>query len=235
LLTVEDLDVYYGDVQILKKVSLEVKEREIVSLVGAHGAGKKTLVRAISGFLRPKRGSILFMGQRIDHLFPNKVAELGLVQVPEGRKLFPSMSVVENLIMGSYLPEPKRNRRESLKRVMELFPILEDRKQQVAGSLSGGEQQMLAIGRALMLQPKLLILDEPSLGLAPLIVKQIFSLVVEINKKGTSILLVEQNVSQSLKLSNRGYILENGRIAMSGTGREILADSHAKKAYLGLK
>jgi branched-chain amino acid transport system ATP-binding protein len=235
LLTVEDLDVYYGDVQILKKVSLEVKEREIVSLVGANGAGKTTLVRAISGFLRPARGSILFVGRRIDHLFPNKVAELGLVQVPEGRKLFPSMSVVENLIMGSYLPEPKRNRRESLKRVMELFPILEDRKQQVAGSLSGGEQQMLAIGRALMLQPKLLILDEPSLGLAPLIVKQIFGLVEEINKKGTSILLVEQNVSQSLKLSNRGYILENGKIAMSGTGREILADSHAKKAYLGLK
>jgi len=157
------------------------------------------------------------------------------VQVPEGRKLFPSMSVIENLIMGSYLPEPKRNREGSLRRVMELFPILEDRKNQVAGSLSGGEQQMLAIGRALMLQPKLLILDEPSLGLAPLIVKQIFSLVEEINRKGTAILLVEQNVSQSLKLSDRGYILENGRIVMSGTGREILADSHAKKAYLGLK
>ena len=235
MLTVEEIDVTYGDVQILKNVSLEVKEHEIVSLVGANGAGKTTLVRTISGFVKPKRGSLLFMEQQIDSLYPHQIAERGLVQVPEGRKLFPSMSVIENLIMGSYLPEPKRNREGSLRRVMELFPILEDRKNQVAGSLSGGEQQMLAIGRALMLQPKLLILDEPSLGLAPLIVKQIFSLVEEINRKGTAILLVEQNVSQSLKLSDRGYILENGRIVMSGTGREILADSHAKKAYLGLK
>lgn len=175
------------------------------------------------------------MGQRIDHLFPNKIAELGLAQVAEGRKLFPSMSVIENLIMGAYLPEPKRNRKRSLKWVTELFPILEDRKNQEAGSLSGGEQQMLAIGRALMQQPKLLILDEPSLGLAPLIVKQIFGLVEEINRKGTTIMLVEQNVSKSLKLSNRGYILENGKVTMSGTGEELLADPYTKKAYLGLK
>jgi len=235
LLRVHDIDVYYGDVQILKAISLEVKESEIVSLVGANGAGKTTLVRTVSGFLRPSRGSITFMGQRIDHLFPHKVAELGLVQVPEGRKLFPSMSVIENLIMGAYLPEPKRKREGSLKWVTELFPILKDRKNQGAGSLSGGEQQMLAIGRALMLQPKLLILDEPSLGLAPLIVKQIFGLVEEINRKGTTILLVEQNVSKSLKLSNRGYILENGKVTMSGTGEELLADPHTKKAYLGLK
>jgi branched-chain amino acid transport system ATP-binding protein len=235
LLAVRDLDVFYGDVQILSKIFLEVKEDEIVSLVGANGAGKTTLVRTISGFLKPERGTVLFMGQRIDHLFPNKIAELGLAQVAEGRKLFPSMSVIDNLIMGAYLREPKRNRERSLKWVTELFPILEDRKNQAAGSLSGGEQQMLAIGRALMLQPKLLILDEPSLGLAPLIVKQIFSLVEEINRKGTTILLVEQNVSQSLKLSNRGYILENGKIAMSGTGEAILADSHTRKAYLGLK
>lgn len=235
MLTVEEIDVYYGDVQILKKVSLEVREHEIVSLVGANGAGKTTLVRTISGFLRPNRGTIIFMGQRIDHLFPNKIAELGLAQVAEGRKLFPSMSVIENLIMGAYLPEPKRNRKRSLKWVTELFPILEDRKNQEAGSLSGGEQQMLAIGRALMLQPKLLILDEPSLGLAPLIVKQIFGLVEEINRKGTTIMLVEQNVSKSLKLSNRGYILENGKVTMSGTGEELLADPYTKKAYLGLK
>ena len=235
MLRVHDIDVYYGDVQILKAISLEVKESEIVSLVGANGAGKTTLVRTVSGFLRPSRGSITFMGQRIDHLFPHKVAELGLVQVPEGRKLFPSMSVIENLIMGAYLPEPKRKREGSLKWVTELFPILKDRKNQGAGSLSGGEQQMLAIGRALMLQPKLLILDEPSLGLAPLIVKQIFGLVEEINRKGTTILLVEQNVSKSLKLSNRGYILENGKVTMSGTGEELLADPHTKKAYLGLK
>jgi len=235
LLRVHDIDVYYGDVQILKAISLEVKESEIVSLVGANGAGKTTLVRTVSGFLRPSRGSITFMGQRIDHLFPHKVAELGLVQVPEGRKLFPSMSVIENLIMGAYLPEPKRKREGSLKWVTELFPILKDRKNQGAGSLSGGEQQMLAIGRALMLQPKLLILDEPSLGLAPLIVKQIFGLVEEINRKGTTILLVEQNVSKSLKLSNRGYILENGKVTLSGTGEELLADPHTKKAYLGLK
>jgi len=235
LLSVKDLDVYYGDVQILDRISLEVNGDEIVSLVGANGAGKTTLVRTISGFLKPERGTVLYMGQSIDHLFPNKIAELGLAQVAEGRKLFPSMSVIENLIMGAYLREPKRNRERSLKWVTELFPILEDRKNQAAGSLSGGEQQMLAIGRALMLQPKLLILDEPSLGLAPLIVKQIFSLVEEINRKGTTILLVEQNVSQSLKLSNRGYILENGKIAMSGTGEAILADSHTRKAYLGLK
>jgi branched-chain amino acid transport system ATP-binding protein len=235
LLRVHDIDVYYGDVQILNKMSLEVEEGEIVSLVGANGAGKTTLVRTVSGFLKPKRGSITFMGQRIDYLFPHKVAELGLVQVPEGRKLFPSMSVIENLIMGAYLPEPKRKREGSLKWVTELFPILKDRKNQGAGSLSGGEQQMLAIGRALMLRPKLLILDEPSLGLAPLIVKQIFSLVEEINRKGTTILLVEQNVSKSLKSSNRGYILENGKVTMSGTGEELLADPHTKKAYLGLK
>jgi branched-chain amino acid transport system ATP-binding protein len=235
LLRVHDIDVYYGDVQILNKISLEVEEGEIVSLVGANGAGKTTLVRTVSGFLKPKRGSITFMGQRIDYLFPHKVAELGLVQVPEGRKLFPSMSVIENLIMGAYLPEPKRKREGSLKWVTELFPILKNRKNQAAGSLSGGEQQMLAIGRALMLQPKLLILDEPSLGLAPLIVKQIFSLVEEINRKGTTILLVEQNVSKSLKSSNRGYILENGKVTMSGTGQELLADPHTKKAYLGLK
>jgi branched-chain amino acid transport system ATP-binding protein len=235
LLRVHDIDVYYGDVQILNKISLEVEKGEIVSLVGANGAGKTTLVRTVSGFLKPKRGSITFMGQRIDYLLPHKVAELGLVQVPEGRKLFPSMSVIENLIMGAYLPEPKREREGSLKWVTELFPILKGRKNQGAGSLSGGEQQMLAIGRALMLQPKLLILDEPSLGLAPLIVKQIFSLVEEINRKGTTILLVEQNVSKSLKSSNRGYILENGKVTMSGTGEELLADPHTKKAYLGLK
>lgn len=235
MLAVRNLDVYYGDVQILSKILLEVKEGEIVSLVGANGAGKTTLVRAICGFLKPKGGTILFMEQPIDHLFPNKIAELGLAQVAEGRRLFPSMSVIENLIMGAYLPGPKRNRKKSLEWVTELFPILEDRKNQMAGSLSGGEQQMLAIGRALMLQPKLLILDEPSLGLAPLIVKQIFGLIGEINRKGTTIMLVEQNVSQSLKISNRGYILENGKVAMSGTGEEILADPHAKKAYLGLK
>jgi len=235
LLKVNDVDVYYGDVQILNRIPLEVKEGEVVSLVGANGAGKTTLVRTISGFLKPKMGTIIFMGQRIEHLFPNSIAELGLAQVPEGRKLFPSMSVIENLIMGAYLPGPKRNRQGSLKWVTELFPILEDRKNQGAGSLSGGEQQMLAIGRALMLQPKLLILDEPSLGLAPLVVKQIFGLVEEINRKATTILLVEQNVSKSLKLSNRGYILENGKVTMSGTGEELLADPHTKKAYLGLK
>jgi branched-chain amino acid transport system ATP-binding protein len=235
LLEVNELDIYYGDIQILNKISLEVKEGEIVSLVGANGVGKTTLVKAISGFLKPKRGSIVFMGQRIDHLPPNKIAKLGLLQVPEGRKLFTSMSVIDNLVMGGYLPEPKRNRRGNLKWVMELFPVLEKRKYQVAGSLSGGEQQMLAIGRALMSQPKLLILDEPSLGLAPLIVKQIFDLIKEINGKGTTILLVEQNVSQSLKLSNRAYVLENGKVAMSGIGEELLAHPHTKKAYLGLK
>ena len=235
MLTVKDLDVYYGDVQILKKISLEVKESEIVSLVGANGAGKTTLVRVICGFLKPKEGTITFRGRRIDHLLPNRIAEIGLAQVAEGRRLFQSMSVIENLIMGSYLPEPKRNRERSLKWVTELFPILEDRKNQRAGSLSGGEQQMLAIGRALMLQPKLLILDEPSLGLAPLVVRQIFGLVGEINRRGMTIMLAEQNVSQSLRLSNRGYILENGKVAISGTGEEILADSHTKKAYLGLK
>jgi branched-chain amino acid transport system ATP-binding protein len=235
LLTVKDIDVNYGDVQILNKISLEVHEGEIVSLVGANGAGKTTLVRTISGFLKPKRGTIIFMGQQIDHLFPDKIAQLGLAQVAEGRKLFPSMSVIENLIMGAYLPEANRNRKRSMKWVTELFPILEDRKNQAAGSLSGGEQQMLAIGRALMLQPRLLILDEPSIGLAPLIVKQIFGLFEEIKRKGMTILLVEQNVSMCLKLSDRGYILEHGKVTMSGTGEELLADPNTKKAYLGLK
>lgn len=235
MLAVNDIDVYYGDVRILNGVSLEVKEGEIVSLVGANGAGKTTLVKAVSGFLKPKKGSILFINQRVEMLNPDNIAELGLVQIPEGRRLFTSMSVRENLLMGSYLPEPRRNRKSSMEWVMKLFPILQERRSQTAGSLSGGEQQMLAIGRGLMSQPKLLILDEPSLGLAPLIVKQIFELVKEINRNGTTILLVEQNVSQSLKLSSRAYVLENGRITMSGTGEELLVNSHVKKAYLGLK
>jgi branched-chain amino acid transport system ATP-binding protein len=235
LLTVNDIDVNYGDVRILNNISLQVKKGEIVTLVGANGAGKTTLVRTISGFLKPIRGSIAFMGQQIDHLFPDKIAKIGLAQVPEGRKLFPSMNVIENLLMGAYLPEPKRNREKSLQWVTELFPILKDRKNQTAGSLSGGEQQMLAIGRALMLQPKLLILDEPSIGLAPLIVKQIFGLFEEIRNKGMTILLVEQNVSMCLKLADRGYILENGKVTLSGTCEDLLADPNTKKAYLGVK
>ena len=234
MLRVENINTFYSSIQVLRDVSFDIQEGEIVSMVGGNGAGKTTLLKTISGLLSPRLGTIHFLGERIDRLPPYKIVEKGAIQIPEGRKLFPPLTVLENLKLGAYLPSNKEKRAESLKRVFQIFPILEERKDQLAGTLSGGEQQMLAIGRGLMSLPKLLMLDEPSLGLAPLMVKEIFRVINAINKQGTTILLVEQNVKQSLALANRGYVLENGRIVLSGNSDELLRNEHTKKAYLGM-
>ena len=234
MLKIEEIDVYYGDVQILRQVSFDVGEGKIVSLLGSNGSGKTTTVNTISGILPARGGSIQFTGQNITTVEPYVRVEMGLVQIPEGRKIFPTLTVMENLEMGSYLKGPKSQRNESFKLVSGLFPILEERRGQLAGTLSGGEQQMLAIGRGLMSKPKLLILDEPSLGIAPLIVEEIFQAVQKINGEGVTILLVEQNVSQALGLSDEGFVLEEGRIALSGKGKDLLVNPHVKKLYLGL-
>ena len=234
MLRVNDIDVSYGQVQILRKVSFDIQEKEIVSLLGSNGAGKTTTVSAVSGILPVIRGQVVFMDEDITRVESYDRVEMGLVQVPEGRKLFPTLTVVENLEMGSYLKGPKALRQESMAFVFTLFPVLEKRKKQLGGTLSGGEQQMLAIGRGLMAKPKLLILDEPSLGLAPIVVDEIFTVIDKINKEGVMLLLVEQNVSQALSLSTRGFVLEQGRIALSGKGGDLLDNPHVKKVYLGL-
>ena len=234
MLRVTDIDVSYGQVQILRKVSFDIQEKEIVSLLGSNGAGKTTTVSAVSGILPVSFGQVVFMGEDITRVESYDRVEMGLVQVPEGRKLFPTLTVMENLEMGSYLKGPKALRQETMAFVFTLFPVLEKRKKQSGGTLSGGEQQMLAIGRGLMAKPKLLILDEPSLGLAPLVVDEIFGVIDKINKEGVMLLLVEQNVSQALSLSTRGFVLEQGRIALSGRGGDLLDDPHVKKVYLGL-
>lgn len=234
MLQVDSVDMYYGDLQALFGVSLYIKEKEIISIVGSNGAGKTTMINVISGMLCCSSGKIEFLGKRIDRLPPHKIVEEGIVQIPEGRQLFPKMNVIENLEMGAYTRQARRKIEENLEMVLGLFPILKERKDQLAGSLSGGEQQMLAIGRALMARPKLLMLDEPSLGLAPMMVRQVFVTVKSINEFGTTILLVEQNVFNSLSISDRGYVLENGRIVMEGEGKEILENEKIKEAYLGI-
>ncbi|HVQ78218.1 MAG TPA: ABC transporter ATP-binding protein [Candidatus Binatia bacterium] len=234
LLELRDLDAGYGDLLALRGVTLAVEAGEVLSVVGANGAGKTTMLRAISGLLRPRRGEIVFEGERLDLLATHTIVERGVVQVPEGRKIFPSLSVRENLELGSYSTRARAEGRRSLDRVFSLLPRLAERRQQSAGTMSGGEQQMLAIGRALMALPKLLMLDEPSLGLAPKIVKEIFAIVVEINRAGTTVMLVEQNTRQALALSRRGYLLENGRVVLEGTGRELLGNEHVRRAYLGM-
>jgi branched-chain amino acid transport system ATP-binding protein len=234
LLDVSGIDVAYGDVEVLHGLSATVKEGEIVALVGANAAGKTTSLNTISGVLRPRRGSIQFRGQRIDRLQPYEIVALGIVQVPEGRRLFPYMTVLENLELGAYAQEARQQRAKSLEMAFGLLPILKDRQDQLAGSLSGGEQQMLAIGRGLMALPRLLMLDEPSVGLAPLMVRQILETVRDVNARGTTVLLVEQNVQHSLRLAHRGYVLENGRIVLEGKGADLLASPHLKKAYLGV-
>ena len=234
LLELTGVDVAYGDLPALQGVDLVVEAGETLCVVGANGAGKTTMLRAISGLLRPRRGEVRFAGERIDRLPCHRVVERGVVHVPEGRKVFPSLSVRENLELGSYLRAARARRAESLQRVFALFPRLREREAQAAGTLSGGEQQMLAIGRALMTRPKLLMLDEPSLGLAPLIVKEIFDTIVAINRDGTTVLLIEQNTRQALALSRRGYVLENGRVALVGSGAELLGNPHVKRAYLGM-
>jgi branched-chain amino acid transport system ATP-binding protein len=215
-------------------VSLEVNRGEIVSIVGSNGAGKSTTLMTISGILKPKRGEIQFDQDRIHQYSSSKVVALGIVQIPEGRQLFPTLTVIENLEMGAQFPRAKKLRKETMEWVFKLFPRLEERKSQLAGTLSGGEQQMLAIGRGLMSRPNLLMLDEPSLGLSPILVKAIFDIIKAINRQGTTILLVEQNVFHSLTLSHRGYVLENGSIVMNGMGQELLKNQHIRQSYLGL-
>jgi branched-chain amino acid transport system ATP-binding protein len=234
LLAVTDLSVFYHDLQALRSASLTVAEGEMVSVVGSNAAGKSTLLNAISGIVPSTSGSIVFQGERIDQLGSDQIVARGIVQIPEGRKIFYPMTVLENLLLGSYLPGAKRLRRQNLDRVFAMFPILEQRGNQLAGTLSGGEQQMLAIGRGIMSNPKLLMLDEPSLGLAPLIVNQIFDIMREINVGGVTILLVEQNVMQSLSLAHRAYVLENGTITLEGPGKELLIDPRVQAAYLSM-
>ena len=233
MLEINNIDVYYEDLQTLWNVSFTVQEGEIVALIGPNGAGTSTTLKSISGLLRPATGSISFNGVRLDKEPAHRIVPLGLSMVPEGRKLFPEMSILENLELGAFVPESRRRKDESLKLVYELFPILEKRKSQTAGTLSGGEQQMVAIGRGLMSKPKLLLLDEPSLGLAPILTKSIFEVIGQINKGGVSILLVEQNVRVALELASRAYILENGRIVGHGEAKNLLHDEHVREAYLG--
>jgi branched-chain amino acid transport system ATP-binding protein len=234
LLELRGVEVAYGDLPALRGVSVSVEAGETLSVVGANGAGKTTMLRAISGLLRPRAGQILLDGVRLDTLPSHAIVEHGVVQVPEGRKIFPSLTVLENLEMGSYISAAKARRSEGLAQVFALFPRLAERQGQAAGTMSGGEQQMLAIGRALMARPRVLMLDEPSLGLAPIIVKEIFRIIGEINQLGTTVLLVEQNTRQALALSRRGYVLENGRVVLEGSGAELLGNEHVKRAYLGM-
>jgi branched-chain amino acid transport system ATP-binding protein len=234
MLTVEHLCAGYGDVEVVRDVSFEVRRGEIVALVGANGAGKTTTLRAISGLIRPTAGQVRLVGERLDRLAPHEIVAAGVNHVPEGRKIFPSLSVDENLDLGAYLPAARARRAERRDQVLALFPVLAQRRRQAAGTLSGGEQQMLAIGRGLMGGPRVLLLDEPSLGLAPLMVDRIFEAIREINGQGTPVLLVEQNVQRSLQIAHHGHVLERGAVALSGPGRDLLAHEAVRKAYLGL-
>jgi branched-chain amino acid transport system ATP-binding protein len=234
LLRVSEVDVHYGPVKILTKVSLEINQGEIVSLLGGNGAGKTTTVRTISGLLYPTTGKVTFRDQDISRWPAHRRVENGLVMVPEGRKIFPTLSVLENLEMGSFLKKARSKRTELLDRVMQLFPILRERSSQAAGTLSGGQQQMLAIGRGLMSLPTMLILDEPSLGLAPLLVNEIFASIREANQADVTVLLVEQNVHLALAMSNRAYVLEEGAVALSGPADQLANDDHIRRVYLGL-
>jgi len=234
MLEVDKINVFYGDLQALWDVSFEVHEGEKVVIVGANGAGKTTTLRTISGLLRPRSGEIRFLGQRIDRLPPHKIVELGIAHVPEGRRLFPRMTVLENLEMGAYIKRAREKFEDTLEWVFSIFPRLKERKDQIAGTMSGGERQMLAIARGLMSRPKLLMLDEPSLGLAPKLVLKVFEVIQRISDEGVTILLVEQNVRHALELADRGYVLETGRITLSGAGEELLENEHVKKAYLGM-
>ncbi len=234
MLEIKNIDVFYGDVQVIWDVSFDVKRGEIVALIGANGAGKSTILRAISGILRPKKGGILFEGKPIYTLDAFKLIELGIAHVPEARRLFVEMTVEENLDMGSLRGEARTLREKTKETVFELLPRLQERRRQLAGTLSGGEQQMLAVGRGLMSLPKLQMFDEPSLGLAPLLVRDIFNTIKKINKEGTTVLIVEQNVKQTLLVANRGYVLETGKITNQGTGQALLSNEHVKTAYLGV-
>ncbi|MGB7919771.1 MAG: ABC transporter ATP-binding protein [Desulfobacterales bacterium] len=233
-LELKNIDVFYGDVQVVFDLSLKVEEGEVVSIIGSNGAGKSTLLKTISGLMAPARGEIFFEGFPTHDQPPEKIVERGIVQVPEGRRLFTLMTVKDNLIVGAYNSRADRQREKTLQEVLGLLPRLKERESQLAMTLSGGEQQMVAIGRGLMARPKLLMLDEPSLGLAPILIRNIFETVRKIADQGTTVLLVEQDVKNSLGLSDRGYVLEHGRIAMEGTAKELLQDPHIKTAYLGI-
>ena len=231
ILKVDDMHVYYGAIHAVKGVSFEVGEGEIVALIGANGAGKSTILKTVSGLLHPRSGSITFMDKNISHVDAHKLVHQGLAHVPEGRRIFLQMSVQDNLEMGAFTQ--KDVSKEDLERMFTLFPRLKERRKQIAGTLSGGEQQMLAMSRALMSHPKLLMLDEPSMGLAPILVDQIFSIIKELHAQGTTILLVEQNASKALEIADRAYVLETGNITLSGTGKELANSDEVKKAYLG--
>jgi len=233
MLVLEDVNVYYGAIHALKGVSLEVNEGEIVTLIGSNGAGKSTTLRSISGLIRPKQGKIAFQGKDINTIPPQEIVSMGISQVPEGRRIFANMTVLENLELGAFLRKDKDGIKKDMHYVYELFPRLQERRTQVAGTLSGGEQQMLAMGRALMSRPKLLLLDEPSMGLAPILVKQIFSIIQTIKENGTTILLVEQNANMALSIADRAYVLETGRIVLSGQAKELAESQEVRKAYLG--
>jgi branched-chain amino acid transport system ATP-binding protein len=235
MLKVNGINTYYGNIQALKGVSLEVEEGEIVTLIGANGAGKTTTLMSLCGIVPPRSGEILFQGKPLHGLSGDKIVQMGIIQVPEGRRIFPNMSVMENLEMGAYLRTNKALVKQDINMVMDLFPILAQRRGQIGGTLSGGEQQMLAISRALMARPRLLLLDEPSLGLAPIIIKQIFEIIRKINHdNNTTIFLVEQNANQALKLAHRGYVMENGKITITDTAEKLLDNEEVKSAYLGL-
>jgi branched-chain amino acid transport system ATP-binding protein len=233
MLEVKNLDVHYGVIQAVRDVSFEVNEGEVVSLIGANGAGKTSILRTISGLVRPSKGTISFEGQEIQKTPAQKIVASGLSQVPEGRHVFPGLSVMENLEMGAFLRKNREENAQNLKHVFQRFPRLEERKTQDAATLSGGEQQMLAMGRALMSQPKLLLLDEPSMGLAPIFIQEIFEIIKDIQKQGTTVLLIEQNANMALSIADRGYVLETGKVILSGSGQELLTSDEVRKAYLG--
>ena len=233
MLKVENLSVHYGMIQAVRDVSFEVNEGEVVSLIGANGAGKTTILRTLSGLVRPSSGGIEFLGQEIQKTPAQKIVASGLSQVPEGRHVFPGLTVLENLEMGAFLKKNREENQANLKKVFSRFPRLEERKNQDAATLSGGEQQMLAMGRALMSTPKLLLLDEPSMGLAPIFIQEIFDIIQDIQKQGTTVLLIEQNANKALAIADRGYVLETGKIVLSGTGKELAASDEVRKAYLG--
>ena len=233
MLEIKDLEVYYGMIQAIKGISCEVNEGEVIALIGANGAGKTTILHTISGLIAPKKGSITFEGQEITKIPAHKIVENGLAQVPEGRRVFPSLSVLQNLKLGAYTRKDKKEIDDTLKMIYERFPRLEERKNQPAGTLSGGEQQMLAMGRALMSKPRIILMDEPSMGLSPIFVNEIFDIIKQVSASGTTVLLVEQNAKKALSIADRGYVLETGKIVKEGKASDLLNDEAVKKAYLG--
>ena len=233
MLEIKNLEVYYGMIQAIKGISFEVNEGEVIALIGANGAGKTTILHTISGLIAPKKGSITFEGQEITKIPAHKIVENGLAQVPEGRRVFPSLSVLQNLKLGAYTRKDKKEIDDTLKMIYERFPRLEERKNQPAGTLSGGEQQMLAMGRALMSKPRIILMDEPSMGLSPIFVNEIFDIIKQVSASGTTVLLVEQNAKKALSIADRGYVLETGKIVKEGQASDLLNDEAVKKAYLG--